>query len=442
MSEKEKKNVSFTVENGLCCSCGVCKNACPKACIRYERRDGMFFPVVDAEKCVKCGLCASVCPGLTAAPATGDKLVNAMFGTILASFNAWSRDEVLRHVSASGGVVTTLVTELLRKGLYDAAFTLDTYSYEDQLKTRKITREDLSDSWNQSSFPKSRYLPVSHEEAVRFILENPDRRVILIASPCALRGLQELIRIRGLEREHYLFIGLFCDGVFNYNVYDHYQDRFGEGKQLTALHFKNKESGGWPGNMKLFYADGSTRYLDKKERAGMKEYFMPERCLYCADKLNVCADLSVGDNYTGMDSSPLGSNSVLIRTERGQTAWEAACDALEFRPFPASELEKAQYLPGRANRYYYGALKQTKMEKKSGSTALCDPRLLQDDPREYERALYYDMQKVKAGARYREDPEELNKTLADNADKASGKRSNPVKSFAERAYFAIKRRIR
>lgn len=439
MSEMDKKNVTFTAENGLCCSCGVCKNICPQACIRYERRDGVFLPVVDAEKCVKCGLCASVCPGLTSAPATGDKPLDAMYGTILASYNAWSRDEVLRHVSASGGVVSTLVTELLRKGLYDAAFTLDTYSYENQLKTRKITREDLSDSWDQSSFPKSRYLPVSHEEAVRFILENPGRRVILIASPCALRGLQELIRIRRLEREHYLFIGLFCDGVFNYNVYDHYQDRFGEGKQLTALHFKNKESGGWPGNMKLFYAGGSTRYLDKKERAGMKEYFMPERCLYCADKLNICADLSVGDNYTGMDSSPLGSNSVLIRTERGQTAWDAACDSLEFHPFPASALEKAQYLSGRAKRFYYAALKQMKMEKKSGGTSLCDPRLLQDDPRDYERALYYDMQKAKAGARYREEPEKLHNMLD---EKAGGKRANPVKSFAERAYFAIKRRIK
>ena len=140
-----------------------------------------------------------------------------------------------------------------------------------------------------------------------------------------------------------------------------------------------------------------------------------------------------------MDSSPLGSNSVLIRTERGQTAWEAACDALEFHPFPASALEKAQYLSGRSKRFYYAALKQTKLEKKSGGTSLCDPRLLQDDPREYERALYYDTQKAKAGARYREDSEELNKMLV---DKAGGKRPNPVKSFAERAYFAIKRRIR
>ena len=79
------------------------------------------------------------------------------------------------------------------------------------------------------------------------------------------------------------------------------------------------------------------------------------------------------------------------------------------------------------------------MEKKSGGIALCDPRLLKDDPRDYERALYYDMQKAKAGARYREEPEKLHNMLD---KKAGGKRPNPVKSFAERAYFAIKRRIK
>ena len=399
----------------------------------------MFFPVVDAEKCVKCGLCASVCPGLTAAPATGDKPLDAMYGTILASYNAWSRDEVLRHVSASGGVVTTLVTELLRKDRYDAAFSLDSYSYGEQLKTQKLSVKDIPDSWEESSFPKSRYLPVSHEKAVQYILENPDQKLILIASPCSLRGLQELLRIRRLDRENYLFIGLFCDGVFNYNVYDYYADHFGEGKQLTALHFKNKESGGWPGNMKLFYADGSTRYLDKKERAGLKEYFMPERCLYCADKLNVCADLSVGDNYTGMDSSPLGSNSVLIRTERGQTAWEAACDSLEFHPFPASALEKAQYLSGRAKRFYYAALKQSKMEKNGAAVSLCDLSFLKENPHDYEQALAIDLKKARGGARYREEPEKLQNLLD---EKAGAKRPNPVKAFAERAYFAIKRRIR
>ena len=438
MPEKGKMNVSFTADSGLCCSCGVCRNGCPKGCIRYERRDGMFLPVVNTEACVNCGLCVSVCPGLTAAPKSGEGPLDTIVGTVLASFNAWSRNEQLRHVSASGGVVTALVETLLRKGLYDAAFTLDRYSYEEQLKTRPITARDLPDSWENSSFPKSRYLPVSHEEAVRYLLEHPDRRVILIASPCALRGLQELIRLRRLERERYLFIGLFCDGVFNYNFYDRCKARFGGEKELTALHFKNKESGGWPGNMKLFYADGSTRYADKQERAGMKEYFMPERCLYCADKLNVCADLSVGDNYTEMDSSPLGSNSVLIRTERGSRAWEEASDSLEFRSFPVSALEKAQYLSGRANRFYYAALKQAKLEKKGCGAALCDRSILRDDPREYERALYNDLQKSRAGAAYRKDPAKLEQLLG---DPASGTRSHPVKSFVERAYFAIKRRI-
>ena len=55
---------------------------------------------------------------------------------------------------------------------------------------------------------------------------------------------------------------------------------------------------------------------------------MPECCLYCIDKLNVNADISVGDNFTDIESSELGSNSVIIRTAKGQKAWELAKDNL------------------------------------------------------------------------------------------------------------------
>lgn len=436
----EKKTVAFTARAGLCASCGVCKNVCPKACISYEREGGMFVPHVDAETCIRCGLCASACPGLSAAQPAGGDLYEAMFGTIRASCNAWSRDSKLRHVSASGGVVMSLVSALLKSGAYDLAFTLDTYNYDEQLKTEPITAEDLPEDWENCSFPKSRYLPVSHENAVRFLRDDPDRRAIFVGSPCALRGLEKTIQVLHRDREQYLFLGLFCDGVFNYNVFDYYQRNFGGEKRLTALHFKNKDSGGWPGNMKLFYSDGSTEFRDKKERAKLKDYFMPERCLYCADKLNVGADISIGDNYTEFDSSPLGSNSVLIRTERGQKAWDSASALLESRAFPPEALEKAQYLSGRAKRFYYALLKQSRIEKKTGERlALCDEARLKEDPREYERALYYDRQKAESGGAFREEPAKLEKLLAECAGK---KQSNAAKKFAERVYFAIKRRTR
>lgn len=75
--------------------------------------------------------------------------------------------------------------------------------------------------------------------------------------------------------------------------------------------------------MKFIFTDGTVAYQDKAERVKIKNYFMPERCLYCIDKLNVYADISVGDNYTQQDSSLLGSNSVIIRTNIGMTVWES-----------------------------------------------------------------------------------------------------------------------
>ena len=141
-------------------------------------------------------------------------------------------------------------------------------------------------------------------------------------------GLQAVVKKLKLSTEQYLFIGLFCDQVFNYNVLSYFEDRYSPDAVLEEMHFKNKESGGWPGDMKLFPENGEAFYIPLAERAKAKAYFMPERCLYCVDKLNVCADISVGDNYTGRDESPLGSNSVIIRTKAGAQAWQSAKEQL------------------------------------------------------------------------------------------------------------------
>ena len=147
--------------------------------------------------------------------------------------------------------------------------------------------------------------------------ENREKKLILVGSSCAIRGLQTAIKKLNLDREQYLFIGLFCDKIFNYNVLSYFEDTYAGGLRLKALHFKNKESGGWPGDMKFFPENGSCFYVPLEERVKAKAYFIPERCLYCVDKLNACADISLGDNYTGQDDSALGSNSVIVRTEVG-----------------------------------------------------------------------------------------------------------------------------
>lgn len=433
-----KKTVELTAETGLCTSCGICKNICQNDSISLKRINGKYQPTINHDTCIDCGICSKVCPGLLFEYPLDSKPLEAVYGNCGNVYNAWSLNSDLRHVSASGGVVSNIIEFLLKSKEYDVAFCLDSYVYEKQLKTIPVTINDLKDNWKDSSTPKSRYLPVSHEDAVSYIKEHQDKKVIIIGTSCAIRGIRNVLNLLHKDSNKYLLIGLFCDKVFNYNIYDYYQNEFADGKKLSSLHFKNKDSGGWPGNMKLMFNDGQFLYLDKSERGKVKDYFMPERCLYCVDKLNVCADISLGDNYTKQNSSKLGSNSVIVRTQQGQKAWYNVCSQLEYYPLEKEELRDAQYLDGRLNNLYFAKLKQHLIKKNLNVELDLNKGIrLSENSAEYEQAWKLCLSRIKAGEVYLDNSEELSRQLMLNE-----KRNNFKKTFFDRVYYSVKRRIK
>ena len=137
-------------------------------------------------------------------------------------------------------------------------------------------------------------------------------------------------------------------------------------KHLSALHFKNKDSGGWPGNIKLFFEDGTYRFYVKSYRIEIKPYFKLERCLYCVDKLNLYADISLGDNYTGIDDSDLESNTVIIRTQRGKNVWNACLSALEVRNIEKKKIICSQLLSERMQNIEFANYKEKMIKKQTG----------------------------------------------------------------------------
>ncbi len=308
--DKKTQNIDRTTDDGLCTSCGICVAVCPVSCICFKRRNETYLPIIDYDKCIQCGKCLRTCPGYlyTYDTKREKKLV---------CFSVQAKDKKLLKHASSGGVVTAMVRKLLRDGQYHTAFLVLDYDYENQLETKPVCEEDILHRTQQS-----RYLPVSQEKAVRFILENSDKKVIFVGTGCAVHGLCNALKEAGRSRENILILGLFCDQTMTYSIYEYLKRLKPWNSPVKALHFRDKRAGGWPGNIRMEFQNGMYVHLSANERMMVKEFCKQKRCLYCMDKLNVEADLSVGDNYTKKDDSAEGSSSLIIRTASGQKAWE------------------------------------------------------------------------------------------------------------------------
>ena len=355
--------VEHTVNSNLCTSCGICKAVCPKNCISYQRQKGLYVPVIDKGECGDCGHCYQLCPGKGFDFERYDtsKDVDFWEGNYQAVYSASTKNESRLQNAVSGGVVTELVHNLLESGEYEAAFLLKTHQYMGRVvETECVTRED-----DLSVTQKSRYIPVSQEKAVAYMLAHRDAKVILVGTGCFTHGILNVIESYKLKRDNYFIIGLFCDKTMTLDIVDYFSKHpILKGKEFDAMYFRSKEVGGWPGGVRLETKDGEHFDLPNTERMKVKDYFQPEACLYCLDKLNKYADISVGDNYTKENSDKRGSSSVIVRTVKGENIWKQYASKFEWQESSMEKLRKSQHLHKRKDNLRFAFLK----EKKLGET--------------------------------------------------------------------------
>lgn len=342
---------------GLCCGCGICAAVCPQKCIVMSiQSNGATEPTISRD-CISCGVCISVCPQVfdkkkvEAFPRMlGDKNTAKSYED--KAFLVQSKDSSILSESTSGGFATTIIHEMLDSGEYSSAFVVDTYKYDTVVHSARITAESKA-----NRTPKSRYIQVDHEKEVEYILAHRDERIIFVGTPCYFYGLEKVITQYSLNRENYLLIGLFCDKTMTSHVWDYFNHCFAN-EQLKELYFRTKENSRWPGDVCLVTEKNGKTYLPRKERIGVKEYFAPECCLYCADKLNAYADFSIGDNYIKGKQDNRGSNCLIVRTERAHRLWNVYGEKFSFESCSVEEIEKSQNIYSRDTNLRYLAFSQ------------------------------------------------------------------------------------
>lgn len=116
----------------------------------------------------------------------------------------------------------------------------------------------------------------------------------------------------------------------------------------------------------------------------IKEYFQPESCLYCLDKLNIFADISVGDNYVEKSGGKEGVSSLIIRSQKAVEIWERYHELFFSDRDNKEEFLKSQNMKMRKKNLAYAKLKSVPNELPS---EIKDIKISDEIKEEYKEVL-------------------------------------------------------
>ena len=328
-------DIRSVVANGLCTGCGACAGLCPREAISMaETPWGALFASLDEARCVHCGLCAKVCGGSHLEPGCSDAEMNPFRGTTRAAYFCHATDAALRQGAQSGGAVTALLVQQLASGNVTHAV-VSKLPGEDPLRPACVCTNDPDEIRAAGG---SKYCPVPACRALPRE-RTANQLIAFVGIPCQMHSLRNG-QIHGAYAQVCLTIGLFCDRTLSYGAMDHLVNTAGMARDdVTNFRFRDKSQRGWPGDVLIGTADGAQHPLDRAERMAIKDAFTLPRCRLCFDKLNVLSDLSVGDPH-GLTNDPKGISLVLVHTDRGERALQAAVEAGVVACTPV-ELKKA-----------------------------------------------------------------------------------------------------
>ena len=351
-----KKTVRNTVEQNLCVSCGICKSICPVDCIKMKSTDGQYVPEVDESKCTECGKCYRVCPGIEV---DYEKLYNyksgnypedIFSGEVKDAYITYSKDEYIRKEGRSGGVVSDLLIKILEDGLIEKAYVVDcdVYDGEEVKSTAAVSKDEVI------SAAKSEYLPVSMENMIDNILEHPDEKIAVVGTSCHFHGIHKVLVEEDISENDIYFFGLFCEKTLNLNLIDFYRDNYSKNdEKIQEFNYRDKGDNGWPGNSKILFDSEREEFIDRKIRMWLKPYFQLNRCLFCIDKLNQLADISFGDCYIEGEESHLGKSNIVIRSEKGERAFEKCKENVEYKSVAIDKIFQSQNIQKKTENLYF-----------------------------------------------------------------------------------------
>lgn len=330
----------------LCTGCGVCAGICK--CISMRKTSsGHYAAEVDANKCVNCGRCAGVCPVLKSGDeksALNSELFKGEYTNETGHFVSCYRGISRAHVksSASGGLCTALLEELLRKKAVDGIYCVGS----DESKEAYYKYTLVSSVENLKKYSLSAYCPVNLESVVRKILKE-DKTVAVVALPCQAQALRfAAAQDKRLKQRIKYIIGLVCGGLPGSAMIDYIaaKDRI---RDIDKVTFREKSEDKVCNNCSLYIYHGTDvhRHYYHNDIFGTLYFgkgFHGEACNICTDIFAEAADIAFGDAWYNENKKNVYGESICIVRNEELNKLLLDTDNLELRSISVDELILAQ----------------------------------------------------------------------------------------------------
>ena len=235
----------------------------------------------------------------------------------------YGTNEGIRANAASGGMVTSLLCNLLKHGDIDGAWVTKTDFVNGELTYKTYvatTEEEIRDA------SSSVYMTIPLLKHID-VIKNFNGKVAVVMTPCMLRGLDAILKKDDALREKVVLkLGLYCSGTHSPKATTLSMEKSGiPSEDATRLYYRR---GHWRGTSSVIYKDGSEKQFSySKTICAYKNayFFEKDSCMYCQDHYANSSDISFGDIWLKeMKGNPIKHTSCVIRTQKAYDFLERA----------------------------------------------------------------------------------------------------------------------
>lgn len=247
------------------------------------------------------------------------KFISPLLGRYISNKTGFVNEDDYRFNGSSGGMVTWLATELLRKGLVNGiVHVVPVNDLEGKFFKYRISRNEKEIKEGS----KSRYYPVELSRALKEIHDQPGHYAI-VAVPCMIKAIN-LLRMKNkvfMERIRFT-LGIFCGHMKSAKFAESFAWQMNVSfREVEEIEYRRKitdRPANWY-NAMLTLKNGS--YYNKdwwhmRDGDWGAGFFMNSACNFCDDVVAETADISFGDAWVEpYTSDGKGTNIVIIRSE-------------------------------------------------------------------------------------------------------------------------------